>query len=196
MSPTIQAFVQKWKGSAGGERANKDAFLLDLCEALEIAPPGPKDQSPGYCFEKDLKITHLDGSTSTGSIDLHKDGCFVLEAKQGSKKGTSGAKEGSAPIRGTRAYDQYMEKAFGQAVNYAIRLPLRPLLGAVATRQKAPSGQRPDCLASPKLGPLCLRTYLAKTRGQPTARPPGSLTVELPSKRPPPAWWRWRAGPR
>jgi hypothetical protein len=126
MSPSIKAFVQKWKGSAGGERANKDTFLLDLCEALEVARPGPKDQSPGYCFEKDLKITHLDGSTSTGSIDLHKVGCFVLEAKQGSKKGISGAKEGAAPIRGTRAYDVYMEKAFGQAVNYAIRLPQRP----------------------------------------------------------------------
>jgi len=126
MSPSIKAFIQKWKGSAGSERANKDAYLLDLCEALEIAPPGPKDQSPGYCFEKDLKITHLDGSTSTGSIDLFKEGCFVLEAKQGSTKGKGGLKEGSAPVRGTRAYDQYMEKAFGQAVNYAIRLPQRP----------------------------------------------------------------------
>jgi len=126
MSPSIKAFIQKWKGSAGNERANKDAYLLDLCEALEIAPPGPKDQSPGYCFEKDLKITHLDGSTSTGSIDLFKDGCFVMEAKQGSTKGRGGIKEGSAPVRGTRAYDQYMEKAFGQAVNYAIRLPQRP----------------------------------------------------------------------
>jgi hypothetical protein len=126
MSPSIKAFIQKWRGSAGNERANKDAYLLDLCEALEIASPGPKDQSPCYCFEKDLKITHLDGSTSTGSIDLFKDGCFVLEAKQGSTKGKGGIKEGSAPVRGTRAYDQYMEKAFGQAVNYAIRLPQRP----------------------------------------------------------------------
>ena len=109
MSPSVSAFIKKWKGSAGNERANKDAFLLDLCEALEIEPPGPKDQSPRYCFEKDLKITHLDGSTSMGSIDLFKEGCFVLEAKQGSAKGRGGVKEGSAPVRGTRAYDQYME---------------------------------------------------------------------------------------
>lgn len=125
MVPTVTAFLQKWKGSAGNERANKDAFLLDLCAALEIQTPGPKDQTPHYCFEKDLKITHLDGSTSTGSIDLYKEGCLVLEAKQGSTKGRGGVKEGSAPVRGTRAYDQYMEKAFGQAVNYAIRLPQR-----------------------------------------------------------------------
>lgn len=119
MSPSINAFIQKWRGSAGNERANKDTFLLDLCEALEVAAPGPKDQFPDYCFEKDLKITHRDGTTSTGAIDLFKAGCFVLEAKQGSAKGKSGAKEGSSPTRGTHAYDQYMEKAFGQAYSYA-----------------------------------------------------------------------------
>jgi hypothetical protein len=122
MSPSIHGFIQTWKNSAGNERANKDSFLRELCEALEIEVPGPKDQHSDYCFEKDLKITHLDGSTSTGSIDLFKAGCFVLEAKQGSTK----EKKGSSPVRGTRAYDQYMEKAFGQAVNYAIRLPQRP----------------------------------------------------------------------
>lgn len=73
--------------------------------------PEPKDSFSSYCFEKDLKITHLAGSTSTGSIDLFKEGCLVLEAKQGSTK----AKPGSTPVRGTRTYDQYMEKAFGQA---------------------------------------------------------------------------------
>jgi len=122
MSLTVSGFLERWRGSAGNERANKDSFLRDFCEALGLAPPEPKDSVSSYCFEKDLKITHLDGSTSTGSIDLFKDGCLVLEAKQGSTK----AKPGSAPVRGTRAYDQYMEKAFGQAVNYAIRLAQRP----------------------------------------------------------------------
>ncbi len=122
MSISVSAFLERWKGSAGNERANKDSFLRDFCEALGLPLPEPKDPNSSYCFEKDLKITHLDGSTSTGSIDLFKEGCFVLEAKQGSTKG----KPGSAPVRGTRAYDQYMEKAFGQAVNYAIRLPHRP----------------------------------------------------------------------
>lgn len=122
MPPSIHGFIQTWKNSAGNERANKDSFLRELFDALEIEVPGPKDQHSDYCFEKDLKITHLDGSTSTGSIDLFKAGCFVLEAKQGSTK----EKKGSSPVRGTRAYDQYMEKAFGQAVNYAIRLPQRP----------------------------------------------------------------------
>ncbi|MDP1830909.1 MAG: hypothetical protein Q8K67_02535 [Geothrix sp.] len=122
MPLTVSEFLQRWKGSAGNERANKDSFLRDFSEALNLPPPEPKDAASAYCFEKDLKITHLDGSTSTGSIDLFKAGCFVLEAKQGSTK----AKPGSSPLRGTRAYDQYMERAFGQAVNYAIRLPQRP----------------------------------------------------------------------
>jgi len=120
MSLTVSGFLERWRGSAGNERANKDSFLRDFCEALGLAPPEPKDSVSSYCFEKDLKITHLDGSTSTGSIDLFKDGCLVLEAKQGSTK----AKPGSAPVRGTRAYDQYMEKAFGQAVNYVLGLRL------------------------------------------------------------------------
>ena len=122
MSISVSVFLERWISSAGNERANKDSFLRDFCEALGLPLPEPKDPNSSYCFEKDLKITHLDGSTSTGSIDLFKEGCFVLEAKQGCTK----AKPGSAPLRGTRAYDQYMEKAFGQAVNYAIRLPQRP----------------------------------------------------------------------
>jgi len=67
MPPTIHGFIQTWKNSAGNERANKDSFLRELCEALEIGVPGPKDQHSDYCFEKDLKITiqdlgwHLDG---------------------------------------------------------------------------------------------------------------------------------------
>lgn len=122
MSPALDAFLKTWRGSAGNERANKDSFFRDFCAALELPVPEPKGPGATYCFEKDLKLTHLDGTTSTGSIDLYREGCFVLEAKQGS---TTDA-PGSAPRRGTRAYDRYMEAAFGQAVNYARNLPQRP----------------------------------------------------------------------
>ena len=122
MTLLLPDFLKRWKGSAGNERANKDSFLRDLCEALDLPIPEPKGLGSEYCFEKDLKLTHLDGSVSTGSIDLYREGCFVLEAKQGSTK----AVPGSAPLRGTRAYDQYMEKGFGQAVRYARELPRRP----------------------------------------------------------------------
>ncbi|WP_243294396.1 DNA methyltransferase [Geothrix mesophila] len=122
MSPALDAFLKTWRGSAGNERANFQSFLRDFCAALELPMPEPKGPGATYCFEKDLKLTHLDGTTSTGSIDLYREGCFVLEAKQGS---TTDA-PGSAPRRGTRAYDRYMEAAFGQAVNYARNLSRRP----------------------------------------------------------------------
>ena len=122
MSPVLAAFLKTWRGSAANERANFQSFLRDLCAVLDLPVPEPKGPGATYCFEKDLKLTHLDGTASTGAIDLFREGCFVLEAKQGS---TSDA-PGSAPRRGTRAYDRYMEAAFGQAVNYARNLPQRP----------------------------------------------------------------------
>ena len=122
MPLTIERFIATWKGSAGNERANFQSFLRDFCTALDLPVPEPKGPGATYCFEKDLKLTHLDGTTTTGAIDLYREGGFVLEAKQGSTRQAPG----SAPARGTRAYDRYMEAAFGQAVNYARNLPLRP----------------------------------------------------------------------
>jgi hypothetical protein len=122
MSPALDAFLNTWQGSAGNERANFQSFLRDFCSALDLPVPEPKGPGATHCFEKDLKLTHKDGTMTTGSIDLYREGCFVLEAKQGS---TTEA-PGSAPRRGTRAYDRYMEAAFGQAVNYARSLPQRP----------------------------------------------------------------------
>lgn len=118
----LDAFLATWRSSAGNERANFQSFLRDFCALLDLPVPEPKNPTSTYCFEKDLKLTHLDGTTTTGSIDCYREGCFVLEAKQGSTAEATG----SAPRRGTRAYDRYMEAAFGQAVNYARNLPQRP----------------------------------------------------------------------
>ena len=112
---TENEFLSKWSGSAGNERANKDSFLNDLCDFLDVPRPGPKDKSPDYCFEKDVeRFGIIDSGKSTVSIDFYKKGSFAWEAKQGSLK----AVPGSAPGRGTRAYQQYMEKAFRQAMGY------------------------------------------------------------------------------
>jgi hypothetical protein len=119
MSPNPSAFISKWKGSAGDERANKDSFLRDFCEALGLDSPGPKDTSPDYCFEKEIRLTHGDGTTTTGFMDLYRAGGFVLEAKQGGRPGSPNA-------RGTRSHDRYMERAFGQVVRYVQALPKRP----------------------------------------------------------------------
>ena len=124
-------FVEKWNGSAGDERANKDSFLRDFCEAVGLPLPGPKDRDPSYCFEKEVQLNHLDGTRTTGFMDLYREGAFVLEAKQGgARQGTafhSGSDRGpKSNVRGTKSYDSYMERAFGQAVRYARELPQRP----------------------------------------------------------------------
>jgi len=54
MPSSIHGFIQTWKNSAGNEWANRDSFLRELCEALEIQVPGPKDQHSDFCFGKDL----------------------------------------------------------------------------------------------------------------------------------------------
>lgn len=119
----VEKFLHKWQGSSGNEIANKDSFCLDLCTALGVETPPPQGSITGdpYCLEKNVKMPQSTGEVKQGRIDFYKEGHFILEAKQGSVK--SG---GSTPKRGTRAYDQYMQKAFIQATAYALHLPVKP----------------------------------------------------------------------
>ncbi len=119
----VEIFLDKWQGSSGNEIANKDSFCLDLCTALGVAPPPPQGRVTGdpYCLEKNVKMPQSTGNIKQGRIDFYKQGHFILEAKQGSIKSGN-----STPKRGTRAYDQYMQKAFIQATAYAPHLPVKP----------------------------------------------------------------------
>ncbi len=117
-SVSIPDFIARWADSQAEERANKDAFLLDLCDALGVPKPSPKmaDASRNiYVFEHDAVLQH-EGRPTVGKIDLYKQGCFILEAKQGSEVGSP--KLGSAR-RGTPGWNQAMSDAFGQALGYA-----------------------------------------------------------------------------
>ncbi len=122
MPLNIQDFITRWKGSAGSEEAHSQSFLQDFCEAMDLPAVGQKGTDDAYCFEKKIQLTHAEGRTSVGPADLFRQGAFVLEAKQGS----TAANSDSAPLRGTAGYERYMERAFGQAVNYAQQLPQRP----------------------------------------------------------------------
>jgi hypothetical protein len=115
----VEKFLHDWKGSSGHERANKDSFFRDLCDALGVERPPAKGKIPGdpYCFEKDIKIPHPSGKITTGSADFYKAGHFLIEAKQGGE--TSG--KGTAK-RGTATYKKEMEKAFVQALSYTRHL--------------------------------------------------------------------------
>ncbi len=113
-------FLSRWAASGDAERANKDAFLVELCEVLGVERPHPKTGDPArdvYVFEKDVARA-VEGGTSLGRIDLYKQGCFLLEAKQA---GASGPKR-----RGTPAWNQLMSEAHGQALGYAAHLAEPP----------------------------------------------------------------------
>ncbi len=42
---TLDSFIARWSKSAAEERANKDHFVLDLCEALDVPKPEPTTQT-------------------------------------------------------------------------------------------------------------------------------------------------------
>ena len=108
------AFIKRWlENSSGSERANKDPFLGQLCAVIDVPHPDPKTNDPDrdvYVFEADVLSVHEGGKTTTLKADLYKRGCFILEAKQGSKPGD--AKVGSAR-RGTPGWNQMMQNACG-----------------------------------------------------------------------------------
>ncbi|MCK6685990.1 MAG: class I SAM-dependent DNA methyltransferase, partial [Thermoanaerobaculia bacterium] len=115
----VAAFISRWSASGAAERANKDLFLSELCDLLGVERPHPVSGNPEndrYVFEKDALIAQAGGKVSTGKIDLYKEGCLLLEAKQGSERTHS--KLGTAR-RGTPGWNIAMRDAFGQALLYA-----------------------------------------------------------------------------
>ncbi len=122
----LDAFVARWSGSSGAERANKDLFLSELCDVLGVPRPEPTTgdfDRDLYVFERDSIIQNEDGKFSTGHIDLYKDACFLLEAKQGS---ALGAKKAGTARRETGGWSDSMRAAFGQAFGYARTLTNPP----------------------------------------------------------------------
>lgn len=136
----LDTFISSWTKSGGAERANYQLFLTQLCDQLNVAHPEPSQtnvEENAYVFERDVTFQHSDGSNSIGRIDLYKRGCFLLEAKQGSDAqraeeeaqealaapGTVKPKKKGAAVRGTKAWDDAMVRARGQADRYARALP-------------------------------------------------------------------------
>jgi len=136
----IEAFIAYWQGREGGqERANYALFLIRLCEVLDLPIPeaaGTTTENNTYVFERAVRETQPDGTTSLGRIDLYKRGCFVLEAKQSRQKGGKKEVVGQAELleketahkRGkhttARAWDVLMMNARVQAQAYARALPV------------------------------------------------------------------------
>jgi hypothetical protein len=120
------AFVDRWTASGASERANKDLFLTELCDVLGVPRPDPATGDSDrdlYVFERDSVMQIEGGKVSIGHIDLYKDGCFVLEAKQGS---AAEARRKGTARRDTPGWTVAMQAAFGQALSYARTLTNPP----------------------------------------------------------------------
>jgi hypothetical protein len=77
MGHSVEEFIGHWKDATGGERAQSQTFLNDLCDLIGVARPKDGD----YKFEFALK-----GDKATDFVDLYKRVCFVLESKQSRAK--------------------------------------------------------------------------------------------------------------
>ena len=78
MSQSLEVFVTKWAAACAAERANKDSFLNELCDVLEVPRPNPTSGDADkntYVFERDAKLVHEDGlHRSTGSRSVQARG--------------------------------------------------------------------------------------------------------------------------
>lgn len=135
--PNAENFISRWQKSGASERANYQLFLSELCDLLGVEKPRPatdKTHEATYCFERPVKLNDGEGKTTTNFIDLYKQDCFVLEAKQGADKaviteadmlGASKVKSKTGTAtRETRNWEREMKKAREQALRYARALPV------------------------------------------------------------------------
>ena len=128
----INQFIERWTTSGGSERANFQPFLTELCSLLDLPQPDPATDHTAkndYVFER--AVDFIEGAT--GFADLYKRDCFVMEAKQGTDTpelteaevihGHRAKRKMGTARRGTRGWQQAMEKARNQARRYARALP-------------------------------------------------------------------------
>ncbi len=108
------AFIARWQGQDGTEKANFQLFLGELCELLGVDKPAPAsadNELNAYVFERRVDIRHPDGSESRGFIDLYRRGAFVLEGKQ------------TGQVLDSGRWDKSMLRAHSQADTYIRALP-------------------------------------------------------------------------
>ncbi|GHV52055.1 hypothetical protein FACS1894206_00130 [Deltaproteobacteria bacterium] len=130
MSGKVTGFISRWKVSGGSEQANSQLFLAELCAVLDLPPPDPSrpvNEENTYSFERKVYIPRGDGTEELKRLDLYRKGCFVLESKQGQDKAASlvlpGMTASAAVKRGTRQWEDAMQRAKRQAENYIRCLP-------------------------------------------------------------------------
>lgn len=110
----VNAFLKRWKGNSGSERANFQSFMRDLCTLLGLPHPDPgegESSQNSYVFERYIASARVDGNTDNRYIDLYRRDCFVLEGKQTGKELAS------------RSQQNAVNAAVAQAERYIRGLP-------------------------------------------------------------------------
>ncbi|MCL2644883.1 MAG: class I SAM-dependent DNA methyltransferase, partial [Betaproteobacteria bacterium] len=128
---SIPDFIARWKASGGSEQANSQPFFVELCDALGLPRPDPArtiNEENTYSFERKVYVPRGDGSNERKELDLYRKGSFVLESKQGQDKQVTqfqlpGVTASAAVRRGSRQWEDAMQRAKRQAENYIRSLP-------------------------------------------------------------------------
>ncbi|MBK6459282.1 MAG: class I SAM-dependent DNA methyltransferase [Gemmatimonadetes bacterium] len=109
IAPRIAAMMGNWDGTTANEQAALQGFILDLCQALGVAPPNPPRDE--YRFEYPVQVVDRDGNLANNRIDCFRAEHFALEGKA----------TGQAV-----ADDNRMRKAFGQVRTYVAHVSGNP----------------------------------------------------------------------
>ncbi|MDP3909022.1 MAG: hypothetical protein Q8Q14_01400 [Gemmatimonadales bacterium] len=102
----LRALAERWADARAAERANFQSYLIELCDALDVARPGPA--GGGYQFELAIRVVTKAGDEVPNYIDCYRRDYFAIEAKD----------EESG-----RSSDLLLRRAFGQVRNYVTYAP-------------------------------------------------------------------------
>ncbi len=83
-------FTRHWTDPLISERADYQNFVRNLCALIGVTAPGDERRGLDYTFERPVRFSHDDGTSTAGFIDCYKKECFVLEAKQSRKRQPGG----------------------------------------------------------------------------------------------------------
>ncbi len=101
--PALRALAEKWDAVPAAERANFQSYATELCDALGVTRPQPRNS--GYEFEFPVTTTdRRTGKDTANFIDLYRREHFILEAKH---------------VDAGAGADRVLGAAYGQAKGYA-----------------------------------------------------------------------------
>ena len=133
----IEAFIDRWNHCRdAAEHSNAQSYLKEMLVALGLPAPDPagvRSRENDYVFERAVRSS-IDASGQSNWIDLYKRNCFILEAKQSSRRGEGkcgpfdplarpARTTGSTATHAESQWEALMRQARKQAQSYVSQLP-------------------------------------------------------------------------